>query len=358
MDSFGSKLLKQLIILCFLLVAFLLFPGLAGFANAMKASAEAIPQKNHQASQESVYTIQVGSFKDAQRANQQLGIIEQALKGAAYQRLRVEKIGTLYTVRIGKFTSLAEAEQFLRSHKAGLQGAMVMKAYLIDKRILLTRDSAGPDVPEQMAEAPEDLNLLDIPRAADDPGFKLIGTVLADEPRSSMAIIEDPSSGRHDIYKEGDMVHDVVIKRILSRKVVIDQGKGNEMLMMEGGTMAGTLTTESSESLKKESPVIQIDKKVFKTTVLTYRHMTRLMQLTPYLQDGRVGGLQIYNIRPGSIFSGKGLEKGDVITSVKGTPIVNAKQGAYLFQALRQGGEVCIGIMRDESNKKLCFEVK
>jgi len=337
------------ILFCFTLIAFLLFFGVTGFVNSWKASAASAHQKENQQSQETAYTIQIGSFKDADRAQRQFIIMEQSLEGTALQALRIEKIGTFYVVRIGKFSSLTEAEQFLREYDIGLEGAMAMKAYFIHDRIVRIRDGEG-DVPERKAGLPEELNLLDIPPAENDLGLKLIGTVLADQPDISIAIIENLDSGDQEVYKEGDKIKGILVKRILNKRVVINEGKGDEMLIMGGGT--------HKESRPSKSPMVQLEKKVVESEVHTYSRMMKDIRVRPYRHAGRPGGFMIYNIKPDSIYAKMGLENGDVITAVKGKPIKVTQQAAYFHKVLRQGGEVTLNIKRGESSQELRFEIK
>ena len=253
MFRYRRKAMKYRIMFYFTLIACLLSFGVTSFISARNASADSEHPKGNQASQESVYTIQTGSFKDSQRAEMQFRIIKQSLEGTALQALRIEKIGRFYAVRIGRFASPADAEQFLRKHEPSLEGSLVMKAYFIDERILLIHDGVEEDVLEGRAGIQRARCLSDIPFAPNYLGLKLVGTALVDEPGSSIAIIENLASGDQEIYKTGDTLKGVLIKRILSRGVIIDEGRGDEILIMVRGTNTGTLQSESqSVQLGKE----------------------------------------------------------------------------------------------------------
>lgn len=331
-------------------VAFLFFLVVTGLVNTPKAKAESVRQKDEQTYQESVYTIQTGSFKDIQRAKRHFSFIEQSLEETALQALRIEKIEQWYAVRIGKFISLPEAEQFLRDNKPTPKEAIVRKAYFINERIVLIHDDIEGDFAEVKDELPVDQNSMDIPQAANDLGIKLIGTVLANEPGDSMAIIESLTSGNQEVYKEGDTLQNILIKRILSRRVIIDEGNGDEML-----TMVRETTTDT---FPLESPRVQIGKKEVDNTIPTYSQMMRLIRLRPYRREGRLGGFIIYNIKPESIFERMGFENGDVITRVRGKPIMVTQEAVNFYHTIRQGGDVCIDIKRDDTDQKLCFEIK
>ncbi len=186
--------MKYRIMLFFTLIACLLSFGVTSFISAPKASTNSKQPKEKQASQESVYTIQTGSFRDSQKAEKQFRIIKQSLEGAALRALRIERIRKFYAVRVGRFASLAEAEQFLSEHELSLEGAMVMKAYFIYERILLIHDGVKEDVPEGKAGIQRDRYLPDIPYAPNDLGLKLVGTALVNAEMTTSQIAKKYSS--------------------------------------------------------------------------------------------------------------------------------------------------------------------
>jgi hypothetical protein len=297
-----------------------------------------------------VYTLQTGSFKESQRAEKQFRIIEQSLEGTALQALRIEKIGRFYVVRIGRFASFGEATQFLKQHEPIVEGAMVMKAYFIDKRILQIYDGMDEDVPEGRAGLQKGRYLPDIPYASNELGLKLVGTALRDEPASSIAIIEDLASGDQEIYKKGDTLKGVLVKRILGRGVIIDEGRGDEVLIMVGGIGTGALQFESRRGHAEE--------KVVDAKVSDYSATMRGIGVRPYREGGRPVGFAIYNIKPKSILAIAGLDNCDVITAVNGKPVEVSRGPANFYKSFRQGGEITIDIKRDDSNQKLSFEIK
>jgi type II secretory pathway component PulC len=324
--------------------------GIINIVSAEKSSAGSEQTKEQQASRATVYTIQTGSFKDSQRAERQFKVIEKSLEVTPLQALRIEKIGRFYAVRVGRFASLAETKRFLKENAVSLEGAMVMKAYFIDERIILIHDGVKEDRPEGKAGIQRDRYLPDIPYAPNYLGLKLVGTALVDEPGNNIAIIENLDTGDQEIYKIGDTLNGVLIKRILSRGVIIDQGKGDEIIIMVGGKRTGPLQSESRRE--------QRGKKVVDAKVPTYSAMMRGIGVRHYRQEGRPVGIAIYNIKSKSIFARAGLENCDVITAVNGKPVEVTQEPANFYKAFRQGGEITIDIKRDDINQKLSFEIK
>lgn len=318
--------------------------------SSQRASADSEQQKKKRTFRETIYTIQTGSFKDDQRAEKQFRIIEQSLEETALQALRIEKIGEFYAVRVGKFASLAATEQFLRENELSLKGALVMKAYIIDERIIMIRDGKKEVMPTEKSEIQRKRYLPALPYAQNYLGLKLVGTALVDEPGNNIAIIENLDSGGQEIYKKGDTLRGVLIKRILSRGVIIDQGKGDEILVMAGG--------KRTRTLQSESPRVQRGKRVVDATVPAFSDMMRGIGLRTYRQEGRPAGFAIYNIPSKSIFAKVGLENCDVITAVNGKPVEVTQEPRNIYRAFKHGGEITLDIKRDDVNQKLNVEIK
>jgi hypothetical protein len=83
-----------------------------------------------------------------------------------------------------------------------------------------------------------ELMLLEGIRVADkDLGLTLVGTVLADDPKMNIAIIDNRSTRQQEPYHEGDRIGEVLVKRIFWNNVIIETERGEELLVMsfEGG---------------------------------------------------------------------------------------------------------------------------
>lgn len=92
------------------------------------SSAEQSPQ--------SFYTIQAGSFIDKASALKEFHSILQRLNENELEYLRVEKIGRFYSVRIGRFEDIKTAKRFLKRIKTRLPDSIIIKAYIIEERIV------------------------------------------------------------------------------------------------------------------------------------------------------------------------------------------------------------------------------
>jgi general secretion pathway protein C len=187
-------------------------------------------------------------------------------------------------------------------------------------------------------------------KAAQDHGFKLIGTAVTDDPSRNFAIIEIQSTGNQGAYREGDRLGEVVIKKILSGQVVIGTKTGDQTLSMSYGGR--------SEGDVQPSEMARLDRKEVDSTLRDYKDFRQEIRVWPHFEEDQPGGLLIYNIEPGSIFARMGLENGDVIVAVNGKPVTKVLQAVEFYNALKKGGTVNLEIKRDETKQELHFIIQ
>jgi len=185
---------------------------------------------------------------------------------------------------------------------------------------------------------------------AQDLGLRLVGTAVSDDPRQSYAVIEAQSSGQQKPYREGDQVGEILIKKILLGKVVIQTPKGEALLSMRGG--------ESTGGVAQARPAARLDRKEVDSTLPDYKHLMEQISVRPQFEAGRANGFVIYSLEPGSIFARMGLRDGDVIQGINGRTFTTTQPVLDFYDALKEGGTVSLEIQRDESKQKLLFEIR
>jgi len=113
----------------------------------------------------------------------------------------------------------------------------------------------GPASSEKMELMP-----LDGIRVADkDLGLTLVGTVLADDPKMNIAIIDNRSTRQQEPYHEGDRIGEVLVKSIFRNNVIIETERGEELLVMSfegtagGSSSVGVGLPDASSSSSEDS---------------------------------------------------------------------------------------------------------
>jgi general secretion pathway protein C len=226
---------------------------------------------------------------------------------------------------------------------------------------------------EEDSTPKEEVSLEGIPVAVTSLGLKLVGTVVTDEPKMNLAIIANKSTRKQETYHEGDRIGKVLVKKIVRDNVIINTGRGDEVLTMkyEGG--AGTprktkTTTKNRRGLMKKSPLrrapgsksaasrfgsINLKRQEVESAFADINKLMQEVRISPYKEGKQPSGFQISDIKPGSIFSKMGLRNGDVIKGVNDKAITSPEQAIEFYQSLTEGGKIAVEIKRGKTNKKL-----
>jgi general secretion pathway protein C len=289
------------------------------------------------------------------------------------------------TLRDNRFGSLPEADP--GPEKAAVGKPTPVKPYAAYRGIVernLFGTATQGIIPMQQEPPPEE-----VPLAERSVGLKLVGTVISDEPQTSMAVIDHRRSGRQEVYHEGDWIERILIKRIVRNNVIIAMGTEEKRLTMEledrgdntvmaarsPGKPASTdyLRTDYRRLSGQRPPVLQnrqTERKAGSTEPLVHREentpiairlaqqevtsaladtqeATERMKIRPYHPKGDTsGGFLIQSVKPGSIFAKMGLRTGDVVTGLNQEAITGVKGAQHLYSRLREGGKIALEVKR------------
>jgi general secretion pathway protein C len=231
-----------------------------------------------------------------------------------------------------------------------------------DYAIITERNLFG-GTSQGLAEAsPEEIVLDDMPVALKSLGLKLVGTVVANKPEESSAIIEDQSTRKQEVYQEGDRVKQALIKRILRHNVVINTGRRDEVLTMVPEESTGKTRAPERATRTRRRPAagstIRLDREELESQMANLNELMQQVRIRPFMEGRRPAGFLVSNIKPGSLFSKMGLRNGDVIQGVNGETITTPDQAIELYESLMEGGEIALEIKRGRRKQNLRYEIK
>jgi general secretion pathway protein C len=213
--------------------------------------------------------------------------------------------------------------------------------------------------------APEEtVSVEDIPTAEKSLGLKLVGTVAGDDPATSFAIIDNKKTRKQELYHEGDTAGEVLIKRILRNKVIIDAGRGEELLALElqdsGERLNFSPTPQQQEKRIPSSARhrnLQLDRKEIEASLADTDGLIEQVNLSPYTL-GTQKGFRITDIPPDSVLTKIGLRNGDVIKAVNDQPITGPEDAAAFLEKVRAGGDVEITISRRRRTMRISLQIE
>ena len=205
------------------------------------------------------------------------------------------------------------------------------------------------------------MSLEDIPAAAKNLGLKLVGTVAGEDSATSFAIIDNKSTRKQELYHQGDKTGEVLIKRILRNKVIVDAGRGEELLALELEETGNKIEfaeapqppvhsqPEASERMRQN---FQIDRQKLQSSLGNVEQLITQAGISPHLQDEQPAGFTITNVEPGSVFAKMGLRSGDAIMGFNGEAITSPEEAGKFFQKLREGGDVTIKVKKGKGLRR------
>ena len=180
--------------------------------------------------------------------------------------------------------------------------------------------------------------------------FILKGTAVIGGNRS-IAVIEDSSTKREGVYKEGDFLGDFQIIRIEDFSILLKEKDGKEVSLKlkegKGEILAHSPVDIFPQNLNQKSSEIS---KISLSELLPQfkKELPKLssIRVAPRLISGRVNGYQVRNLPAGSLPERLGLKNGDIVSRVNGVLIDSVQRGYEIYRNLKPNSPVRVSIIR------------
>jgi general secretion pathway protein C len=225
------------------------------------------------------------------------------------------------------------------------------------------------------SESPGKISLDKIALAKKDLGLQLVGTVVADDPQMSRAIIDNRKTREQEAYREGDKAGEVRIKKILRNNVVITTAEGDELLTVEiketgkvtaaytGAQQVGSRSAPAPRATASgQAPARTLSLNLKRDEVaVAFTDMDGFMKelrIVPYKTGDQPSGFMISRITPQNVLRKMGLRSRDVITAINDEAITGPEQAAGFFERLSQGGEVTINFQRRRRDRQIRLNIE
>jgi general secretion pathway protein C len=225
------------------------------------------------------------------------------------------------------------------------------------------------------SESPGKISLDKIALAKKDLGLELVGTVVADDPQMSRAIIDNRKTREQEAYREGDKAGEVRIKKILRNNVVITTAEGDELLTVEiketgkvpaastGAQQVGSRSAPAPEATASgQAPARALSLNLKRDEVaVAFTDIDGFMKelrIVPYKTGDQPSGFMISRITPQNVLRKMGLRSRDVITAINDEAITGPEQAAGFFERISRGGEVTINFQRRRRDRQIRLNIE
>lgn len=197
--------------------------------------------------------------------------------------------------------------------------------------------------------------------------FKLWGTI-AWTPERSVAIIEDSSTKKVDVYKVGDKIGGYEVKKIERARVYLVSGGREEVIELPNITKAssftppsggsGQLAALSTEGIKQQGNKFEVPSEFVDKVMGDMSQLMRGAKFIPHFKDGKVEGFKVFGIRKGSLYEQIGLKNGDIVQRVNGVELTGPEQALQVFEMLRNESQITVDIIRGGNNQTLTYTIR
>jgi len=256
-------------------------------------------------------------------------------------------VASVFNKISAEFLMIAPIRAPLASHFEGQQ----LRSWE-ERKPILERNLFGAQI-ASVAQAPlpppeEELEETELP-------LRLLGTVTSDKSPGSRATIEDKTSRKHEVVRIGDHLQshsEVKIASIERGRVILWNGERREELRLKEDAPKAPptprRTARRSRSRRRETPDSnQIGALAERLQELQSdtgfgRSATELLtqaKLIPKYSDGEMTGMQVNDIKSGSLYEKLGLKNGDVISAVNGIAIDSTAASSKILSQFTRADE-------------------
>lgn len=201
---------------------------------------------------------------------------------------------------------------------------------------------------ERAARSPE---LVDVARsceAAADTGLplRLVGSAVFVEPALGLAsiVVDERGGGGAEVYATGDVIGEQarLVEVAIEHACIVNLSSGAfERVSTVGPVFAGggassAATKPSSTSSTVPGPT---GDRVLDAILTGAR-------ATPHFEDGKLTGVKLSGIRPGSLYAAAGLANGDVVVAVNGFTADDPGRALELWARLKDQATLEVSVLR------------
>ena len=204
--------------------------------------------------------------------------------------------------------------------------------------------------------------------------LKLLGTVAANDQKSSYAAVEDQQSHKQIVVRVDDHLLDkATVIRIERRRIVLQNGAKREELALDDEDTPGASVRTSGRAPIAPAPVaedlrerikrlsegnFQVQREDIAEAMRNPSELFSEARILPRYDNGAMVGVQLSSIKPGSLFEEIGIQNGDTVTQVNGVTVTSPQDSAALIKELTEASEFQVNVLgADGQNRSLTYSI-
>jgi general secretion pathway protein C len=177
----------------------------------------------------------------------------------------------------------------------------------------------------------------------------LTAVFATNDPSKGLAIIGD-SPSTANVYSVGDAVRPgTVLHSVFADKVILDRGGTLETLALPTQSLAG-LAVNKAPPPRTVSQFTENLRHMAETNPALFSEIVRPQ---PVFANGVQRGYRVYPGRNRQQFAKLGLQPGDLVLSINGTPLDDPQRGMEIFGTMGNSDRVTVSVERNGQTQDL-----
>ncbi|MBN2494028.1 MAG: general secretion pathway protein GspC [Deltaproteobacteria bacterium] len=200
----------------------------------------------------------------------------------------------------------------------------------------------------------------------------LVGTIVADDTKWSMAMITDKTASETGAYRvRSRLMDEATVVAILTDRVVLDHNGNREFLMLQEEKQAAKHAPgpkkpakpdkddKLGEGIKKTGEDrYTIERGEIDKTLSNLNSIAMQARIVPSFKNGEANGFKLFAIRPGSLYSKLGIQNGDIVHKINGYAINSPDKALEIYQKLKSARSIDVELTRRGQKKSLSYSIE
>lgn len=175
-------------------------------------------------------------------------------------------------------------------------------------------------------------------------GFRLLGTVLAEKPLRSCAIVL--YKNKQSLYRNNAIIGGWKIVEVKRREIILQRGGVKERLLIDADNKKAAIKRVNQRVLKRS---------YVKSQLSDLSTLSQSVQLQPRTV-GKTKGLIVSGLRSKSFFYKMGLRRGDLLVKANGRNLSSLSDAASLMVML-DSNSISLDIVRNKKRQTLTYRL-